>query len=188
MRRLTANERRDDLLSRAATIITASGIDGLNISDLADASGVSRPIVYRHFDNRAAIFVGLIRRFADALSVQFAESARADMTLHDAAVAYVGATAHVIDAHGVGVWRLLGGDGVDPETARVASTTRQQLAAPWLPRIQRLLDIDATGAAVVARMLVATTRAALDAWIDEVAPRDVAVAHAARAIARVLGK
>jgi AcrR family transcriptional regulator len=60
-------DRRDVLLDVAAAIVTRSGTDAVTMDAVAESAGVSRPLVYKHFANRAALLEELYAREANAL-------------------------------------------------------------------------------------------------------------------------
>lgn len=60
--RLSKQARREQLLDTAMTIVRAKGADGLTLLTLAEAAGVSRPIVYDHFGTRPGLLLELYRR------------------------------------------------------------------------------------------------------------------------------
>ncbi|GGZ38293.1 TetR family transcriptional regulator [Streptomyces inusitatus] len=60
--RLSKPARREQLLDTAAAIVRARGADGLTLVTLAEAAGVSRPIVYDHFGTRPGLLLALHRR------------------------------------------------------------------------------------------------------------------------------
>jgi AcrR family transcriptional regulator len=60
--RLSKPARREQLLGTAIRIVRERGTDGLTLVTLAEAAGVSRPIVYDHFGTRAGLLLALYRR------------------------------------------------------------------------------------------------------------------------------
>ncbi|MFE0172232.1 TetR/AcrR family transcriptional regulator [Streptomyces sp. NPDC059002] len=60
--RLSKQARREQLLDTAVTIVRTQGADGLTLVTLAEAAGVSRPIVYDHFGTRPGLLLALHRR------------------------------------------------------------------------------------------------------------------------------
>ncbi|MFH8361248.1 TetR/AcrR family transcriptional regulator [Streptomyces anulatus] len=60
--RLPKQARREQLLNTAVAIVRAQGADGLTLVTLAEAAGVSRPIVYDHFGTRPGLLLALYRR------------------------------------------------------------------------------------------------------------------------------
>ncbi|MFE3442702.1 TetR/AcrR family transcriptional regulator [Nocardia sp. NPDC059180] len=60
--RLSKHARREQLFDAALAIVRANGADGLTLATLAEAAGVSRPIVYDHFGTRPGLLLALYRR------------------------------------------------------------------------------------------------------------------------------
>ncbi|MFI6041124.1 TetR/AcrR family transcriptional regulator [Nocardia sp. NPDC051321] len=54
------------MLDEAVLIVRAVGADGLSLPVLADAAGVSKPIVYDHFANRPRLLLALYERLYQA--------------------------------------------------------------------------------------------------------------------------
>lgn len=52
-RRLSKPERRVQLLEMARELIRDAGTDGFTLGRLADRAGVTKPLVYDHFGDRA---------------------------------------------------------------------------------------------------------------------------------------
>jgi AcrR family transcriptional regulator len=61
-RRIPRAERSDQLLDIALEIVVARGFGALTMESVARAAGVSKPIVYRSYANRAGLIVALLRR------------------------------------------------------------------------------------------------------------------------------
>jgi AcrR family transcriptional regulator len=65
--RLTAVERRAALLDVAKELVVGDGPDAVTMGSVAERAGVTRALVYKHFDNRDAVLEALYRREAAAL-------------------------------------------------------------------------------------------------------------------------
>jgi AcrR family transcriptional regulator len=59
-------ERRDELLDACERAIRTIGADA-SMADLAAEAGVSRPILYDHFGDRAGVAIALAQRYTDRL-------------------------------------------------------------------------------------------------------------------------
>lgn len=57
--RLSKDERRQQLLATARTILAEEGAEALTLGRLAEAAGVSKPIAYEHFGTRAGLLIAL---------------------------------------------------------------------------------------------------------------------------------
>jgi AcrR family transcriptional regulator len=65
--RLARNDRREGLLDAAATLIAEGSPDIVSMDSVAERTGVSRPLLYKHFANRDEMLVALYRREAARL-------------------------------------------------------------------------------------------------------------------------
>ena len=79
-RRLSHSQRRQQLLDVAFDMLEAQGSEALRMDALARAAGVTRPVVYEHFDNREALLVALIEQHGLRLG---REAAAAEATSGD---------------------------------------------------------------------------------------------------------
>ncbi len=65
--RLSAEARRESLLDVTRALVMEGGPDAVTMGTIAERSGVTRALVYKHFDNRDDVLVALYRREAAAL-------------------------------------------------------------------------------------------------------------------------
>jgi AcrR family transcriptional regulator len=61
-RRLPAHARRGLLLDSAGRLFGERGYDGVSLNEVAAAAGVTKPILYRHFDSKGALYLALLER------------------------------------------------------------------------------------------------------------------------------
>lgn len=61
--RLTREDRGRQLLDAAWRLVRAEGSDALTLGRLAEASGVTKPVVYDHFGTREGLLAALYREF-----------------------------------------------------------------------------------------------------------------------------
>lgn len=54
--RLSADERRDAILVAAMPLFAAKGFDGVTTREVAEAACVSEALLYRHFENKRALY------------------------------------------------------------------------------------------------------------------------------------
>jgi AcrR family transcriptional regulator len=66
-RRLPAHERRASLLAAATEVFAAEGYAGASIRQIAEAAGVTIPILYDHFTSKKELHIELLEREGDAL-------------------------------------------------------------------------------------------------------------------------
>jgi AcrR family transcriptional regulator len=67
-RRLTGAQRRARILDAAVRLFAESGYAGASIDRIAEASGVSAPVIYDHFRSKQALFVAVMERARDELT------------------------------------------------------------------------------------------------------------------------
>src|SRR2546421_10877664 len=60
--RLPAEERREQLLDVTKAIVSRDGFHGVSIEAVAREAGVSRPIVYGHFNDLPGLLEALVER------------------------------------------------------------------------------------------------------------------------------
>ena len=75
-------ERREELLAAAVVAIRGNGADA-SMSDIAEAAGITKPILYRHFGDRAGLAQALAERAVAQLSSFLAERLTADLPPRD---------------------------------------------------------------------------------------------------------
>jgi AcrR family transcriptional regulator len=63
---LRSGDRRRQLLAAAMTVIDSCGLAGLTIANVAAEAGVTRQLVYRHFDDVNALLLALLADRFDA--------------------------------------------------------------------------------------------------------------------------
>jgi AcrR family transcriptional regulator len=87
--RLAAADRRDALIDAATALIASGDVEAVSIESVAEAAGVSRPLVYKHFANRAEILTAVYDRESTLLTREIATSVAAAETLESKLRAYV---------------------------------------------------------------------------------------------------
>jgi AcrR family transcriptional regulator len=58
--RLTADARREQILDVAIEVFGRAGYYGASMNDIADAAGVTKPVLYQHFDSKSALYGALL--------------------------------------------------------------------------------------------------------------------------------
>ncbi|MEV7286413.1 TetR/AcrR family transcriptional regulator [Streptomyces sp. NPDC093252] len=89
--RLSKQARREQLLDTAAALVRDRGTDGLTLVTLAEAAGVSRPIVYDHFGTRPGLLLALYRRLDERHRTATAQALRETTPVEDAVARVISA-------------------------------------------------------------------------------------------------
>jgi AcrR family transcriptional regulator len=58
--RLPAPERKEQILDVALRVFAERGFHETSMNDVADAAGVTKPVVYQHFESKRALFLAII--------------------------------------------------------------------------------------------------------------------------------
>jgi AcrR family transcriptional regulator len=70
--RLTADERREQLLDVTKTLVGEQGFHDLSIEAIAKRAGITRPVVYAHFEDLDALLEAMLEREAVRALTQLA--------------------------------------------------------------------------------------------------------------------
>jgi AcrR family transcriptional regulator len=65
MRNTTAIDRKEQIVNEAIRIIHENGYSCLSIRELANRVGISEPAIYRHFENKDAIILGILDKMKE---------------------------------------------------------------------------------------------------------------------------
>ncbi len=66
-RRMTAAERRDQLIDVARVAFAEKGFDGTSIEEIAARAGVSKPVIYEHFGGKEGLYAVVVDREVSTL-------------------------------------------------------------------------------------------------------------------------
>src|ERR671937_1962612 len=90
--RLTAAERRDDVLDAALVEFAERGLEGTSTEDIARRAGISQPYLFRLFGTKKELFKATVARcFRETLEIfqRAAQGKRGEEALHAMGDAYV---------------------------------------------------------------------------------------------------
>lgn len=65
--RLPRGQRREQLLAAASSIFTTSGYHAAGMDEIAEAAGVSKPVLYQHFPGKLDLYLAVQQISAEAL-------------------------------------------------------------------------------------------------------------------------
>ncbi|MFF8287857.1 TetR/AcrR family transcriptional regulator [Streptomyces sp. NPDC016309] len=165
-RRLSVEERRTQLLGVALSLFAHRAPEEVSLDDVAEAAGVSRPLVYRYFaGGKQELYEAALWSAADELELCFAEPPVGPPTerltrVLDRYLAFV-------DQHDAGFSALLQGGSVAETSRTTAIVDGVRRAAAE----QILLHLGVPDPGPRLRMMVRTWIAAVEAasliWLDE---------------------
>ena len=71
--RMTAEERRRQILRCAAGVFAQSNYTAAKVADIAEAAGISEAMIYKHFSSKKAIFLEVLNHLSEGVN-QFWEA------------------------------------------------------------------------------------------------------------------
>ena len=142
-RRLTAEQRRHQLFAVALELFAHRGYRATTMDDIAEAAGVTKPLLYQHFSSKRALYLELVDSIAQDLltavgrAVVQAEGPRQQVELGFAAYF------RLVVSHEAEFRLLYGRDHADDqELGRALRTVEDAIAEAIDPLIDAGLDAD----------------------------------------------
>jgi AcrR family transcriptional regulator len=124
-RRLPKAQRRATLVSAASELFARRGYDHASLDELAAQAGVTKPIVYRHFASKKALYLELLASHRDELLSTLAEGMRAPGPLAERIPLAADLWFAYVEAHPF-AWAMMFNDVTgDPEIRTVHATMRE---------------------------------------------------------------
>jgi AcrR family transcriptional regulator len=165
-RRLSVEERRSQLIDAALSLFAHRAPEDVSLDDVAEAAGVSRPLVYRYFPGgKQQLYEAALRSAADELEQCFVEPPEGPLTqrLSRALDRYLA----FVDGHDAGFAALLQGGSVVETSRTTAIVDGVRRAAAE----QVLAHLGATEPGprlrMTVRMWITSVEAASLIWLDE---------------------
>ena len=176
--RMTAAERREQLVDIARGLFAERGFDGASIEEVAHRAGVSKPVVYEHFGGKEGLYAVVVDREVRRLLAMMQESLVAEhprVLLEQAAFALLDYIEDAPDG-----FRILVRDSpIGSATGSfvsiigdIASRVEYILAAEFKAR-----GFDAEVAPLYAQMLVGMVGTTGQWWLDTRTPEKQVVAE-----------
>jgi AcrR family transcriptional regulator len=115
-KRLPAAERRELILSAAGRLFGERGYTRVTLDEVAAAADVTKPMLYRHFDSKKALYLALLERHRDDLP-RFFERVPVDLPFEQRVEAILETWFDYVAEHGY-AWRMLFRDAGGDEEIR----------------------------------------------------------------------
>ena len=77
--RLPAQARREQILDVAVQVFARNGFHSTSMNDVADAAGVTKPVLYQHFDSKQDLYMALLEEVGNRMITSITKAA-ADVT------------------------------------------------------------------------------------------------------------
>ena len=156
-RRLSPEDRRNELLTLGAEVFGQRPYDEVRIDEIAERAGVSRALMYHYFPDKRAFFAAVVRAEGDRLFEATNTPPRPDLSLFDQLRAGVLAYLEYDEAHPHGAWAAYLGMGRsdpvlrgisqlhdvdnDRQADRIIGRVTQSLTVPLDPPVLRDLRV-----------------------------------------------
>lgn len=175
--RLPRAQRREQILAAATTAFARAGFAATSLDDVAREAGISRMIVYRHFDSKRDLYEQALVRVGDLIKA----ATEGDEITMKTLEAFIAAAAAEPDG-----FRLLYRHAArEPEFGAIVEQVRQGMADATYDQIAgRIADPAWTrwAAASIPVVLVET----IMAWLDAGQPDPATVADRVQAVIRTI--
>jgi AcrR family transcriptional regulator len=142
-RRLTAEQRRQQLFAVALGLFAQRGYRATTMDDIAEAAGVTKPLLYQHFSSKRALYLELVDSIARDLLEAIARAVRdADGPRQQVELGFA-AYFRLVVSHEAEFRLLYGRDHADDdELGRALRTVEDAIAEAIDPLIDAGLDDD----------------------------------------------
>jgi AcrR family transcriptional regulator len=171
--RLRAAERRAQLLGVARRLFARDGYRGASMESIAEAAGVTKPVLYQHFSSKRALYSALLAndlgRLTGELEAAFSQAESNEERLRRGFGAYL----DFVDRH-EDAFRLLFTEalGLDADFQRQVAEFRRWVAGRVATIIAAEAGLDALRARALAAAIVGMAEGAAGWWLDERRPLD----------------
>jgi AcrR family transcriptional regulator len=140
--RLTATARREQLLDVALDVFAHAGYHGASMNDVADAAGVTKPVLYQHFESKRELYQALLDAVAARLLGAISKATQGDSDGKTKTAKGFSAYFHWVSDDHDAFMLLFGGGGArrDEEFASAVRRVNSAIAQGIAPLIAADID------------------------------------------------
>jgi len=146
-RRMPAAQRREVILSAAEETFARCGYHGSSLDDIAHGAGISKALIYEHFDSKRALHTSLLDARAGELFARLQSGAQRGATGEQRLRCGIDAFLGFVEEHRE-AWRALFRDAADPDVA------------------DRVVELQTQATGVIAGLLASDPEAVTDPVIE----------------------
>ncbi|MFG2913639.1 TetR/AcrR family transcriptional regulator [Kitasatospora sp. NPDC048298] len=164
-RRLSVDERREQLIAVALELFARRPPEEVSIDDIAAAAGASRPLVYHYFPGKQALYEESLRRAGKELSARFEEPMEGPLSerLHRVMGRYL----DFVQSHGPGFAALLRGGSVAASAGTSAVIDEVRRAAQEQILAHLAIPAPSVGLRLTVRAWIANAEITSLEWLAE---------------------
>ena len=174
-RRMSAPARRDALLDAAAEVFARSGYNGASLEEIAATAGVSKALIYEHFDSKRELHIELVNRQAAEVFSRLEQAAESGTSGEERLRLGVDAFLSFVEENR-DAWRAAFRDAPDTETADAIAGVQGQAVAVIAglmagdpdrrPRSSERAESQALFLELHAQLLAGAVQAVANWWYD----------------------
>ncbi len=138
--RLPGPQRRSQILDVARSVLAQHGYHGTTMTDIADAAGVTKPVLYQHFASKRELYRTVLEDIGARLEASVVEAASAATTPRERAESGIRAYARFVEEDEDGFELLFSGTNrQDDEWSTIIVAVERSLAQA----VASLIDVPA---------------------------------------------
>jgi AcrR family transcriptional regulator len=166
-RRLTAEARRAQLLQVARQVFAEDGFHGAAMEQIAVRAGVTKPVLYQHFESKKELYLGLLDEDMTRLLEDIGRAIEGARSNRERIERATGAYFAFIDSN-EGSFRLLFREtmGADDEFRRAIERFRDELARRISAVIAAETGLPSSESELLARGVMGIAESAAQWWLD----------------------
>jgi AcrR family transcriptional regulator len=166
-RRLTAGARRAQLLEVAREVFASDGYHGAAMEQIAVRAGVTKPVLYQHFESKKELYLALLEEDIARLLEDIGRAIEGAKSNRERIERATGAYFGYIDSN-EGSFRLLFREtmGAEDEFRRAIERFRDELARRIAAVIQAEAGLPGGEAELLARGVMGIAESAAQWWLD----------------------
>ena len=165
--RLPRDERRAQLLNAALEVFTIAGYHAAAMDEIADAAGVSKPVLYQHFPSKLDLYLAVLDVHIDSLIFEIHRALASEVENADRVGATIGAYFDFIDKEGEAFRLLFESDmNVEPAVRERLNRMTYDCAAAMSAVISIETGIPKEASMLLSVGLVGTAQITARHWLD----------------------
>jgi AcrR family transcriptional regulator len=143
VKRLPADRRRQQLLDVALKLFAQRGFNATTMDDIAEKAGVTKPLLYQHFESKRALYLELVGAVSDTMLEAIGKAVAAAGGPREQVEGGFAAYFHLVVTHADAFYLLFGSDVPnDPELSRAVRHVENSIAEAIDDLIDAGLDED----------------------------------------------
>ncbi|QFG69178.1 TetR/AcrR family transcriptional regulator [Ornithinimicrobium pratense] len=163
--RLRRDQRRVQLLDAALEAFSQGGYHQTLMDDIADRAGVSKPVLYQHFDSKLDLYLGIARGVADEVLTTLTAALASSDNNPERIRACVATFFDFVDRPGSGFPLLFASDmGQEPAVAALLEETRRACGEALAAEVAEATDVPREEAVLVGMALAGVAQTAAMHW------------------------